>query len=94
MAGEREYAIKHAVTREVAYASVPKARRARLHAGFASWLERAGARLHAGCRSRHQRERVADAIACGDAGACSARRQSAQSSVGGRSTSALAASSS
>jgi hypothetical protein len=42
MEGEREYAIKHAVTREVAYASVPKARRARLHAAFAAWLERVG----------------------------------------------------
>src|SRR5207248_8704197 len=30
MEGEREYAIKHAVTRDVAYASVPKARRPRL----------------------------------------------------------------
>jgi len=40
--GEREYAIKHAVTREVAYASIPKARRARLHAAFAVWLERFG----------------------------------------------------
>jgi DNA-binding SARP family transcriptional activator len=42
MAGEREYEIKHALTREVAYASLPKARRARLHAAFARWLERAG----------------------------------------------------
>ena len=42
MEGEREYAIKHTVTREVAYASVPKARRARLHAAFASWLEQLG----------------------------------------------------
>jgi class 3 adenylate cyclase/tetratricopeptide (TPR) repeat protein len=42
MEGEREYAIKHAVTREVAYASVPKARRARLHAAFAAWLEGVG----------------------------------------------------
>jgi class 3 adenylate cyclase len=40
--GEREYAIKHGVTREVAYASIPKARRARLHAAFAAWLERFG----------------------------------------------------
>jgi class 3 adenylate cyclase len=40
--GEREYAIKHAVTREVAYASIPKARRAHLHAAFAGWLERFG----------------------------------------------------
>src|SRR5438552_6376553 len=42
MAGEREYAIKHALTREVAYASLPKSKRARLHAGFAGWLERLG----------------------------------------------------
>jgi hypothetical protein len=42
IAGDREYAIKHALTREVAYASLPKARRARLHAAFASWLERTG----------------------------------------------------
>jgi class 3 adenylate cyclase len=41
LAGEREYAIKHALTREVAYASLPKARRAQLHAGFARWLEEA-----------------------------------------------------
>jgi class 3 adenylate cyclase/tetratricopeptide (TPR) repeat protein len=44
MAGEREYAIKHALTREVAYATLPKARRARLHAAFADWLERLGDR--------------------------------------------------
>jgi class 3 adenylate cyclase len=43
IAGDREYAIKHALTREVAYASVPKARRATLHAAFARWLERTGA---------------------------------------------------
>jgi len=42
MAGDREYAIKHALTREVAYASLPKARRAQLHAAFARWLERTG----------------------------------------------------
>jgi class 3 adenylate cyclase len=42
MAGEREYAIKHTLTREVAYAGLPKARRARLHAAFAAWLERLG----------------------------------------------------
>jgi class 3 adenylate cyclase len=40
MAGEREYAFKHALTREVAYASLPKARRGRLHAAFAAWIER------------------------------------------------------
>ncbi|MEX2405750.1 MAG: adenylate/guanylate cyclase domain-containing protein [Actinomycetota bacterium] len=42
IAGDREYAIKHALTREVAYASLPKARRARLHAAFARWIERNG----------------------------------------------------
>jgi class 3 adenylate cyclase len=40
MAGEREYAIKHALTREVAYGGLPKGRRARMHAAFAGWLER------------------------------------------------------
>lgn len=40
--GEREYVIKHALTREVAYGTVPKARRAHLHARFADWLERRG----------------------------------------------------
>ncbi len=38
--GQREWLIKHALTREVAYASLLKARRARLHADFAEWLER------------------------------------------------------
>jgi class 3 adenylate cyclase/plasmid stabilization system protein ParE len=38
--GEREYVIKHALTRDVAYGSLPKARRAQLHAAFAAWLER------------------------------------------------------
>jgi class 3 adenylate cyclase len=40
--GQREYAVKHALTREVAYQSLLKARRAPLHAGFAEWLERNG----------------------------------------------------
>ena len=43
MAGEREYAVKHALTREVAYAGIPKKRRGRLHAAVADWLERSGA---------------------------------------------------
>ena len=38
IAGQREYAIKHALTREVAYASIPKARRGRLHAALGDWL--------------------------------------------------------
>ncbi|HEU0304705.1 MAG TPA: adenylate/guanylate cyclase domain-containing protein [Gaiellaceae bacterium] len=42
LAGEAEYAVRHALTREVAYGSIPKGRRARLHLGFAEWLERMG----------------------------------------------------
>ncbi|HEX9635261.1 MAG TPA: AAA family ATPase, partial [Candidatus Limnocylindria bacterium] len=38
--GEREYTIKHALTREVAYGSLPRGRRAQLHADFAAWLDR------------------------------------------------------
>ncbi len=40
--GEVEYVFKHALTREVAYAGLTKARRARLHAQFAGWIERLG----------------------------------------------------
>jgi hypothetical protein len=43
MAGEREYAIKHALTREVAYSTIAKARRGRLHAMLAHWIEATGA---------------------------------------------------
>lgn len=40
--GQREWLIRHALTREVAYQGLLKARRARLHAGFAQWLEHNG----------------------------------------------------
>jgi class 3 adenylate cyclase len=40
LAGEREFAFKHALTRDVAYSIVPKANRGRLHAAVAGWLER------------------------------------------------------
>ena len=42
MSGDQEWAIKHALTREVAYGSIPKARRLRLHALLAEWLESEG----------------------------------------------------
>ncbi len=42
LAGEVEYVFKHALTREVAYNGLTKARRARLHADFARWIERVG----------------------------------------------------
>jgi hypothetical protein len=37
--GEPEYAFKHALVRDVAYAEIPLARRARSHATVAAWLE-------------------------------------------------------
>lgn len=40
MPGEREYLIKHALTREVAYGTLTRVRRAQLHAAFAAWLDR------------------------------------------------------
>jgi len=40
--GQREWLIKHALTREVGYESLLRAKRALLHAGFAQWLERNG----------------------------------------------------
>ena len=60
IAGEREYAIKHALTREVAYAGLAKADRARLHAGFATWVERlgAGGDEHAALLAHHLAEAV------------------------------------
>lgn len=39
IAGEPEYIFKHALVRDVAYASLPKARRARAHADAAAWVE-------------------------------------------------------
>jgi class 3 adenylate cyclase/tetratricopeptide (TPR) repeat protein len=58
--GEREYAIKHALTREVAYASLPKARRAQLHSAFAHWLEESseGNDEHAALLAHHYAEAV------------------------------------
>jgi predicted ATPase len=42
LASGHEYAIKHSLTREVAYGSIPKARRGRLHASLADWLAESG----------------------------------------------------
>ena len=60
LTGEREFAFKHALTREVAYASLPRARRALLHARFAAWVERvAGPRdEHAPYLAHHYAESV------------------------------------
>jgi class 3 adenylate cyclase len=60
LVGEREFVIKHALTREVAYGSLPKVKRARLHARFATWLERAGEGRdeHAALLAHHYAEAV------------------------------------
>ena len=58
--GEPEYIFKHALTREVAYASLTRRGRAQLHAGFASWLERrvGGRDEHAPALAHHYAEAV------------------------------------
>jgi class 3 adenylate cyclase len=60
MLGQREYVIKHALTREVAYGSLPKAKRAQLHAAFAAWLEGSaeGDDEHASLLAHHYAEAV------------------------------------
>ena len=65
IAGERELGFKHALTREVAYASLTLGRRARLNAGFAEWLERIGSGRdeHAPLLAHHYAQAVAPALA-------------------------------
>jgi class 3 adenylate cyclase len=60
ISGEDEYLIKHALTREVAYDSLLKARRAPLHAAFAEWLERVAQEddTHASLLAHHYAEAV------------------------------------
>ena len=42
--GHTEYQFKHALVRDVAYAALPKTRRARAHADHAAWIEQLGRR--------------------------------------------------
>jgi class 3 adenylate cyclase/tetratricopeptide (TPR) repeat protein len=59
LADESEYVIKHALTREVAFETILKAKRAPLHAGFAAWLEGKGeADEHAPMLAHHYAEAV------------------------------------
>jgi class 3 adenylate cyclase len=61
---EPELVFKHALTRDVAYGSLPKASRARLHAAFARWLEADDAQDgRAGVLAHHYSEAVAPGIA-------------------------------
>ena len=60
LVGEREFVIKHALTREVAYRSLPASKRAHLHAGFADWLGQLGEARdeHAALLAHHYAEAV------------------------------------
>ena len=60
LADEVEYAFKHTLTREVAYGSLTKTRRAQLHLQFAEWLERLGGGRdeHAPLLAHHYAEAV------------------------------------
>ena len=61
---EPELVFKHALTREVAYGSLPKAMRARLHASYADWLEQEGGEdAQAGALAYHFAEAVNPEIA-------------------------------
>jgi class 3 adenylate cyclase/tetratricopeptide (TPR) repeat protein len=61
---EPELVFKHALTRDVAYGSLPKASRARLHADFARWLVADDATDgRAGVLAHHYSEAVAPSIA-------------------------------
>jgi class 3 adenylate cyclase len=63
-ATEPELVFKHAVTRDVAYRTLPKADRAHLHAAFARWVEVDDpADARAGVLAHHYSEAVAPGIA-------------------------------
>ena len=75
IAGETQCAFKHQITREVAYGTLPKSKRARLHADFAAWLERfsEGRDEYASLLAHHYAEAVrpenADLVWAGESGA-------------------------
>jgi DNA-binding SARP family transcriptional activator len=58
LAGEREFAFRHALTCEVAYSSLTRPVRGRMHAAFARWLEAAtdGRDEHAATLAHHYAE--------------------------------------
>jgi class 3 adenylate cyclase len=61
---EPEFVFKHALTRDVAYGSLPKAERARRHAAHAEWLESMDASdARAGALAYHYAEAVSPEIA-------------------------------
>ncbi|MEX0631223.1 MAG: adenylate/guanylate cyclase domain-containing protein [Chloroflexota bacterium] len=58
--GETEYSFKHQLTREVAYASLPRAERGRLHAAVARYLERNADDARAPFLAHHYEQSVRD----------------------------------
>jgi class 3 adenylate cyclase/tetratricopeptide (TPR) repeat protein len=81
--GEREFAFKHALTRDVSYSSIPKARRGRLHAALAGWMTTTGRATdeYASLLAYHYAEAVrpedADLVWDGDASELQRLRQEA-----------------
>ena len=59
-AGQQEYSFKHQLTREVAYASLPKAERGRLHAAVARYLEEGGDDAKSAFLAHHYEQAVRD----------------------------------
>jgi len=59
-AGQEEYSFKHQLTREVAYASLPKAERGRLHAAVARYLEVGNDDTKAAFLAHHYEQAVRD----------------------------------
>ena len=60
LAGETEFMFRHQLTREVAYSSLPKAERGRLHAAVAQRLERGGDLTFAALLAHHYEQAVKD----------------------------------
>jgi len=58
--GEVEYSFKHQLTREVAYASLPRAERGRLHAALGRYLERNADDARAPILAHHYEQSVRD----------------------------------
>ena len=66
VAGEREFLFKHVLTRDVAYATLPRRERARAHASVAEWIESAAGgrqREFADLLAHHYREAYEGAVA-------------------------------
>ena len=79
LADEREWAFKHGLIRDVAYARVPKGRRAHLHVRFADWVQRDPRRGRGARRDRRLPPRAGLPASPEWGGATRRRRSSARS---------------